>query len=124
MKTEYKIDDVKCTFDFVCPKKWEDLEINREGVRYCDHCYSDVFLCTKQEEVDEAKKLNRCIAVARVSRIIFMGEAIGLKDRAFDVDHMLKEADELFAARTSSCIDGVLDRPSKKKTKPKSRSKE
>ena len=78
MKTEYKIDDVKCTFDFVCPKKWEDLEINREGVRYCDHCYSDVFLCTKQEEVDEAKKLNRCIAVARVSRIIFMGEAISL----------------------------------------------
>ena len=124
MKTEYKIDDVKCTFDFVCPKKWEDLEINREGVRYCDHCYSDVFLCTKQEEVDEAKKLNRCIAVARVSRIIFMGAAIALKDRAFEVDHMLKEADELFAARTSTYADGVLDSSSKKKTKPKSRSKE
>ena len=124
MKTEYKIDDVKCTFDFVCPKKWEELEINRDGVRYCDHCYSDVFLCTKQEEVDEAKKLNKCIAVARVSRIIFMGAAIALKDRAFDVDHMLKEADELFAARTSRSVDGVLDSTSKKKTKPKSRSKE
>ena len=78
----------------------------------------------KQEEVDEAQKLNRCIAVARVSRIIFMGEAIALKDRAFDVDHMLKEADELFAARTSRSVDGVFDRPSKKKTRPKSRSKE
>jgi len=99
MKTEYKIDDVKCTFDFVCPKKWEDLEINRENVRYCDHCYSDVFLCTTQEEIDEAQKLNRCIAVARVNRIIFMGDAIALKDRAFAIDHMLKEADELYASR-------------------------
>ena len=99
MKTEYKIDDVKCTFDFVCPKKWEDLEINRENVRQCDHCYSDVFLCTTQEEIDEARKLKRCIAVARVNRIIFMGDAIALKDRAFAIDHMLKEADELYASR-------------------------
>ena len=45
-----------------------------------------------------------------------MGEAIALKDRAFDVAHMLKEADELFAARTSMCVDRVLDSPSKKKT--------
>jgi len=57
------------------------------------------FLCTTQEEIDEARKLKRCIAVARVNRIIFMGDAIALKDRAFAIDHMLKEADELYASR-------------------------
>ena len=99
MKTDYKIEDVQCTFDFICPKKWEDLEISKEGVRYCDHCYSDVFLCKTQEEIDEARKHKRCIAIAQVSRIIFMGDSVALKDHDLDIDHMLKEADELYASR-------------------------
>lgn len=101
MKTKYKFDPVECSFELVCPRKWEDLEQTSESVRYCDQCYSDVYLCKTQEEVEKAKKLNRCIAFARESRVLFMGSATLMPDKGSNIDELLKEADELFAARKS-----------------------
>jgi hypothetical protein len=97
MYSKHKPGEVLCTFDLVCPKKWEELELNREGVRYCDNCYSDVFLCETVEEVQLAKALKKCIAIAPFGRVKFMGDAQLLPDLSEQVEELFKDADDLFA---------------------------
>jgi len=100
MRQVTEIQKIECAFEFVCPQKWEDLEPTRPGVKYCDTCFSDVFLCTTQEEVDKARGLRQCIAIAQVSRF-----TMGIPDGSRDglptnvVNQLLKEADELYASR-------------------------
>jgi hypothetical protein len=49
---------------FACARGWRTLEKTaEEGVRYCDGCKLNVYLCSKQEEVDAAMDQGRCIAV-------------------------------------------------------------
>ena len=101
MKRVTEVQKIECAFEFVCPKKWEDLEPTREGVRYCDTCFSDVFLCSTQEEVDKARGLRQCIAIEQVTRVFFTGMPDGSRNALPTdvVNQLLKEADELYASR-------------------------
>ena len=110
MKRVTEVQKIECAFEFVCPKKWEDLEPTREGVRYCDTCFSDVFLCSTQDEVDKARGLRQCIAIEQVTQLIFMGvpSSSSYDDAKMEtlpesvIDDLIKEADELFASRKKS----------------------
>lgn len=55
---------IKCAFEFVCNKNWDELTPTASPlVKFCGTCSHDVFLCSSQNEVDEASKLKRCIAI-------------------------------------------------------------
>ena len=57
------IKKIKCTFEFVCGKTWDELTRTASAlVKFCGNCNHDVFLCSTQNEVNEASKLKRCIA--------------------------------------------------------------
>jgi hypothetical protein len=55
---------IKCAFKFVCNKTWDELTPTASPlIKFCGTCNHDVFLCSTQNEVDEASKLKRCIAI-------------------------------------------------------------
>ncbi len=55
---------IKCAFEFVCNKTWDELTPTASPlVKFCGTCKHDVFLCSSQNQVDEATKLKRCIAI-------------------------------------------------------------
>ena len=49
----------------ICPKRWEELEIDfeHENMRYCSVCQQDILKVTNQHNFEEAKDTNRCISV-------------------------------------------------------------
>lgn len=49
----------------ICPKRWEELEINfeHENMRYCSVCQEDILRVTNQYNFEEVKNTNRCISV-------------------------------------------------------------
>ena len=110
MKRVTEVQKIECTFEFFCPQKWEDLEPIREGVRYCETCFSDVFLCSTQYEVDKARALRQCIAIEQVTQLIFMGvpSRLSYDDAKMEtlpesvIDSLIKEADQLYASRKKS----------------------
>lgn len=53
-----------CKFAFPCPKTWEALQkTDDESVRFCDTCEHCVYLCSTDEELNEATRRNRCVAI-------------------------------------------------------------
>lgn len=110
MKRVTVVQKTECAFEFVCPKKWENLEPAREGVRYCDTCFSDVFLCSTQYEVDKARALRQCIAIEQVTQLIFMGvpSSSSYSDAKIEtlpesvINYLIKEADDLYVSRKKS----------------------
>jgi hypothetical protein len=53
-----------CAFEFVCNKTWDELTPTASSlVKICGTCSHDVFLCSSQDQVEEASKLKRCIAI-------------------------------------------------------------
>ena len=59
-----KIEKIVCAFEFVCGKTWDEFTATASPlVKFCGTCNHDVFLCSTQNEVDEASALKRCIAI-------------------------------------------------------------
>ena len=57
---------IQCAFDFVCNKTWDELTPTASPlVKFCETCSHDVFLCSTQNQVDEASNLKRCIAIEK-----------------------------------------------------------
>ena len=55
---------IKCAFEFVCNKTWDELTPTASPmIRFFSSCRHDVFLCSSQNQVYEASKLKRCIAI-------------------------------------------------------------
>lgn len=105
MKNITEVKKIECTFKLVCPKKWDELEPHRDGVKYCDTCYSNVYLCSTQEEVDKARNLGRCIAIEQVTGFITTGVPMGSSLPESMVDELLSEADKLYASRVRKTKD-------------------
>jgi hypothetical protein len=52
-------------FEFVCPKKWDQLRKSYvEGVRYCDQCKRNVYLCRTDADIKLYDSLKYCIAIS------------------------------------------------------------
>lgn len=52
-------------FEFVCPKKWSELRKSYvEGVRYCDQCKKNVYLCRTDADIKLYDSVNYCIAIS------------------------------------------------------------
>lgn len=101
MKKVTEIQSIECAFDFICPKKWDELEPTSKGISFCDTCGNNVYLCTTQDAVDRARDLGRCIAIEQVTKVVFMGMPAGAKSglELTEIDDLLKEADALYASR-------------------------
>lgn len=55
-----------CVFAFKCTSKWSELRETRdENIHFCGECQKEVYLCEDDEELVEAVRLNRCVAIYR-----------------------------------------------------------
>jgi len=53
-----------CRFAYKCEAKWEQLpETDDPSVRFCLDCEKEVHYCLTDEQLAEAIRLNRCVAV-------------------------------------------------------------
>ncbi|HEX7898013.1 MAG TPA: hypothetical protein VF950_09660 [Planctomycetota bacterium] len=51
------------SFKFRCPKTWDSLRVTRDpGVRHCEACRKDVYLCVTDEETALRAREGRCVA--------------------------------------------------------------
>ena len=54
---------LNCPMAYECPKNWFELTpTNKAGIKYCDACSQDVFLCLEQEELNERIAEGVCVA--------------------------------------------------------------
>ena len=54
---------LECDFSFKCPIKWENLaKLDDPNKRYCNSCEREVFYTRTKTELENNKKLGRCIA--------------------------------------------------------------
>ena len=52
----------RCSFDFVCDQKWEDLErTESDSVRNCNQCSKSVTKCRSLEEILDCARNGKCI---------------------------------------------------------------
>ncbi len=56
-----------CQFAFKCEKKWDELTQpwSWPKVRFCDDCKKSVHLCDTGDELVDAIKNNRCVAIPK-----------------------------------------------------------
>jgi hypothetical protein len=56
----------RCSFEFICDKKWDDLVATASPVvKFCGDCRQRVFRVTSETQEVVATKLGRCVAVRR-----------------------------------------------------------
>jgi uncharacterized protein (TIGR02996 family) len=59
-----KIELCQIEFEFVCPRKWENLQVtHEEQVRFCDSCRQNVYYCHSIEEAQRHAWQRHCVAV-------------------------------------------------------------
>jgi len=52
-----------CPLGFVCEQQWDDLaETDKDGVRHCGECNTDVHWCDSLKELGIAKRKKWCVA--------------------------------------------------------------
>ena len=62
--TDNRIDIRNCVFGFKCEVNWDEMALtNDDKVRHCDTCQKNVYLVDDRDELFEAIKLNRCVAI-------------------------------------------------------------
>ena len=58
------MNEIKCKFEFECPKKWEELEPTNNGdTRFCKSCARSVYRVTSKYEFDEYAARGECVAL-------------------------------------------------------------
>ena len=58
---------LECDFSFKCPIKWENLvKLDDPNKRYCTSCEREVFYTRTRTELENNKKLGRCISKVSV----------------------------------------------------------
>ena len=51
-------------FEFICPRKWASLKPTRSnGIRYCEVCDQNVYLCETPTGFVRQGELGRCVAI-------------------------------------------------------------
>ena len=54
---------LNCPMAYECPKNWFELTpTNKAGIKYCDACSQDVFLCLEENELNERIAEGVCVA--------------------------------------------------------------
>jgi hypothetical protein len=54
-------DDVRCRFQFVCSRKWQDFESTElDDVKFCTHCEQPVYLAKTVEDFDQFAEEKKC----------------------------------------------------------------
>lgn len=57
-----------CTFAYRCDRKWAELtKSDNPDVRFCNECQKNVYFCRSDDELAEAVKQDRCVAIERSS---------------------------------------------------------
>lgn len=57
-----------CHFAFKCNAKWDELvHTQDDDIRFCSGCEREVYFCHSDDELAEAIRLNRCIAIQQYS---------------------------------------------------------
>jgi len=66
-----------CTFAFKCTAKWYELtSTDNDKINFCQDCQREVHLCEDDEELANAVRLNRCVAIYRQDGMV-MGDLVG-----------------------------------------------
>jgi hypothetical protein len=55
-----------CTFAFKCTAQWDELTpTDDDKINFCQDCQKEVYLCEDDDELVNAVRLNRCVAIYR-----------------------------------------------------------
>ena len=67
MKSRYsEILNCQDAFEFQCPKTWNSLmKTSGDGIRHCEVCNQNVYLCLTPEDFIRSGKLGRCVAIPK-----------------------------------------------------------
>ncbi|PMH44792.1 hypothetical protein BCU68_11615 [Vibrio sp. 10N.286.49.B3] len=58
---------MKCEFEFVCNRKWEDLiETGNETMRFCSHCSQNVYLARDNFQLEQLASKKLCAYFAPI----------------------------------------------------------
>ena len=98
MKTQKTIRNCLPVFRFECPKQWEALTpTDSAGIRNCDHCKQDVYLCMTDEETIDHAKAGHCIAREAPAddsefRRVYVGKPVTIApiERTKEQEHALR----------------------------------
>jgi len=56
---------------YVCPKDWFELSpTNKSGIKHCNTCNQNVYLCKTQEEINEQLIRGVCIAIFKPHMVL------------------------------------------------------
>jgi sulfur relay (sulfurtransferase) complex TusBCD TusD component (DsrE family) len=56
-----------CAFAFKCTAKWQDLtKTSNVLINFCEDCQREVYFCENDDELANAVRLNRCVAINRL----------------------------------------------------------
>lgn len=71
-----------CEFGFKCTVNWDELTPSDDKfVRHCGSCEKNVYYISEPEEMMEAIKLNRCVAINDDSKMhVLMGKIASYTD--------------------------------------------
>ncbi len=65
------MNEIKCKFEFECPKKWDALELTNDGdTRFCKSCERSVYRVTSEREFDEYAARGECVALDLVEYVM------------------------------------------------------
>jgi hypothetical protein len=60
----YRVENCEPRFQVECPKQWDSLKkTDDEGVRFCETCRKNVFLCRTNREAVEHGRERHCVAL-------------------------------------------------------------
>ena len=81
---------LECDFSFKCPVKWENLaKLDDPNKRYCNSCEREVFYTRTQTELENNKKLGRCIAAKVAPGLVIAGGAETIEESSEDTTRLL-----------------------------------
>lgn len=53
---------IHCSFDYICPSEWQDLQGTSADIRHCDHCKQDVYRARSEDEFNQLAQQGKCVA--------------------------------------------------------------
>ena len=72
MKKEITIRN--CIFAFKCKAEWDELDNTEDDrIKFCNDCQKEVYLCSDDDQLVKAIKLNRCVALVRYKSAMELG---------------------------------------------------
>ena len=81
---------LECDFAFKCPSKWADLvRLDDPNKRFCNTCEREVFYTRTRADLENNRRLGRCIAADISEGVIIAGGAKTIEESSEDTTKLI-----------------------------------